>query len=115
MSIYTWLISLSLCLEHTHIQDFLLHNCCLILRPYGMASSPSPSSLGDATSPPSSHAAAPPSRSVPSSPSDFSRLRRTKDVGLPLGDAVLPRRPRRSCSGDVLGSGTIPSSLSRYT
>ncbi|KAJ0480618.1 hypothetical protein HanRHA438_Chr13g0592831 [Helianthus annuus] len=58
-----------------------------------MASSPSPSSLGDATSPPSSHAAAPPSLSVPSSPSEFSRLRRTKDVGLPLGDAVLPRRP----------------------
>ncbi|KAF5771214.1 hypothetical protein HanXRQr2_Chr14g0668041 [Helianthus annuus] len=30
MSIYTWLISLYL--EHTHIQDFLLHNCCLISR-----------------------------------------------------------------------------------
>ncbi|MFS7935296.1 hypothetical protein Hanom_Chr05g00401821 [Helianthus anomalus] len=76
---------------------------------YGMEPSPPSSSNFAATSPPSSHAAAPPSRSVPSSPSDFSRLRRTKDVGLPLGDAVLPRRPRRSCSGDVLGSGTIPS------
>ncbi|KAJ0442011.1 hypothetical protein HanIR_Chr16g0804291 [Helianthus annuus] len=76
-----------------------------------MEPSPGSSSNFAATSPPSSHAAAPPSPSVPSSPSELSRLRRTKACGPPLVTPVLPRRPPRSCSGDVLFSGTIPCSL----